>query len=469
MAGDGTTVERLRQYLREVPPSARLLMIAELERNLLRGDQSAGTHFMLEELRAIAREQRQGGPRIGHSARLFFKPLEPFLVDDIAAHQHPGRIARAALEPLWTWIRRDLLPRQAATLTEGVSEALLADDNARAEKLTRSFQDRVAGAVGATFAAAAIDERPRSRMLAQIGTPRAAEDATVLLHALKFREPLDALVAPLPLQIANLAVARLDEAKALIDAAVARNPEILLPALLVVMSRLVARWQLIRLAVKAAGTDIAARVADTPYEIAVTIVLAELERLIGELKSGFEGGRGVAVGAQLKTIHDTIQGLSSELVLPVDSGWGRMLAEQRERLSDLIRTQVEAMPGRVQQLLRPRPSAEIRPDSTLDPNEVAVAEAIVEFVGNSRQFAGDPAVAELTQRAFAELRQYLDESSRTLLDGFRHAGEADRRFRQSQVDAVARLCAIVCGADYAAPLFKAAEVEEAPEFRLARA
>ena len=50
---------------------------------------------------------------------------------------------------------------------------------------------------------------------------------------------------------------------------------------LLVMSRLAAPWQLIRLGVKAAGSDTAARVAETPYGVAVTIVLAELERQVG--------------------------------------------------------------------------------------------------------------------------------------------------------------------------------------------
>ena len=469
MAGDGTTVERLRQYLRELTPSARSLLIGELERNLLRGDESAGAHFMLRDLRAIVREQHEDAPRIGNCARLFFKPLEPFLVDAAAAeHKHPGRVARSALELLWTWIRRDLLPKQTKILTDAVSEALLADDLAKAEQLTRSFQDRAAAAIEAAFAAS-TDERTRRRLLAQIGTARPAEDATVLLHALKFRDALASLASRLSLQIVNLADAQLDGATALVDAAVASDRDILLPALLTVMSWLAAPWQLTRLAISAAGTDIAARVAETPYAVAVDIVLAELERLIGELKNSPQGGRAVAVGMQLKTIHDAICGLRSELALPVDSTWGRTLAAQSARLSDFVKTQVETAPGRVQHLLRPRPSIEIRPNSELDAVDVAETQGLVEFVGHCRQFTGEPLIGEMAQRTFADLRQYLDDVSRTLLDGFRHAGAADRRFRQSQVDAAARFCATVFGPDYASPLFKAAEAAGAPERLAARA
>ena len=235
------------------------------------------------------------------------------------------------------------------------------------------------------------------------------------------------------------------------------------------MSRLAAPWQLIRLGVKAAGTDIAARVAETPYGVTVTIVLAELERLVGELRNDLRSGHGVAVGALLKTIHDAARGLHTELALPVDSTWGRTLAAQRANISELLRSEIESVPARVRRLLRARPSTEIRTNSTLDAEEVAETEALVEFVGNCRHFAAELALNEMTQRVFAELQQYLDSSTRALLDGLRHAGVADRNFRQSQVLAARRFCAKVFGADYAAMLGKAAEVAAAPEPRLARA
>ena len=56
------------------------------------------------------------------------------------------------------------------------------------------------------------------------------------------------------------------------------------------------------------------------------------------------------------------------------------------------------------------------------------------------------------------MQQYLDSGSAALLDALRHAGDADRSFRQSQADAAVRFCAKVFGPDYAAMLTKAAEV-----------
>jgi len=131
--------------------------------------------------------------------------------------------------------------------------------------------------------------------LQQIGTPRAGEELAALKCALKGRDVLASLSARLPLQIANLANDQLDECKALIENAAARDGKLFLYALLTVMNRMTAPWQLIRLGVRAAGSDTAARVAETNYGVAVNIVLAELERMVAELRDDLRSGQGIAV------------------------------------------------------------------------------------------------------------------------------------------------------------------------------
>lgn len=468
MAGAETTVERLRHFLRELTPRARAMLVGELERSVLRGDDVAGADLVLQELRTIMREQREGAPRIGNAARLFVKPLEPFLVDDRNDHNHPGRLARTSIEALWSWIRRDLLPDESKKFTDDITNALLAGEDDKAEKLAHAFQDRAAAAIEAAFKEA-DEEKTRRKLRAQIGTPRAEEDATTLKSVLKGRDELAKLSASLPLRIANLTGDQLDQYKGWVEEAAARGEDVFVYALLTVMARLTAPWQLIRFGIKAAGSDVAARVADTQYGVTVNIVLAELERLVGELRHDLRSGQGVAVSALLKTIHDAARGLRTELDMPVDSTWGRALAAQRAQIAELLRSEIESMPGRVRRLLRARPSSEIRANSVLDPDEVAEAEALVEFVGACRYFARELAINEMTQRAFNELQQFLDTNTRALLDGLRHAGEADRPFRQSQVDAAVRMCAKVFGRDYAALLNKAAEVASAGERKASRA
>jgi len=467
MAG-ADTIERLQLFLRELSPQARGMLIAEFERSLLRGDDLSGADLVLQELRRIARDQREGTPRIGHSARLFFKPLEPFLVDDLGQHRHLGRISRSSLETLWTWIGRDVLPDDARAVDDIVNAAMLAGDDAKAKHFVRAFQDRVAVVLTDQLRIAETDDKARRRLLAQIGTQRAGEDIATLKCVLNARDGLSAMAANLPLQVGNLTAKQLDDCKALIEKTSPTHSDVFLYSLLTVMSRLAAPWQLIRLGVKAAGSDTAARVAETPYGVAVTIVLSELERQVAELRDDLRSGRGVAVGALLKTIHDSARGLRTELNMPMDSSWGRALSGLRSQIGDMLRLEIDSMPGRVRRLLKPRSAGEIRPNSTLDPVEVAETEALVTFVGTCRHFAGELAINEMTQRTFSELQQYLDTATRGLLEALRHTGPNERSFRQSQVDTAVRLCATVFGRDYAVQLGKAAGLAAGADRKAAR-
>src|SRR5262245_33946580 len=164
MAVGGQPVERLRQFLRELSPKARALLIAELERALLSGAEVPGGDLVLQEVRRAVRESGERPARIGDPARLFFRSLEPFLVDGVPTHKHQGRIARASLEPIWAWIGRDLLPDAANTFSDEISAALVADDTVACEQLICAFQDRVAGDIQHALSAAQSDEKARRKL-----------------------------------------------------------------------------------------------------------------------------------------------------------------------------------------------------------------------------------------------------------------------------------------------------------------
>ncbi|MGE3144655.1 MAG: hypothetical protein AB7K35_03610 [Pseudorhodoplanes sp.] len=462
-------VERLRAFLQELKPEARSLLIAELEKSLLRGEETPGAELVLQELRRSMRETSKPAPRGGSLSRLFFQPLEPFLVDDEPGHKHPGRIARGALDPIWQWICRDLMPGETKAVAEEVARAYAEDDAAKAEQLARAFQDRAIVRIAEAQATASRDEKTLRKLAAQIGTPRAIDDITAICAVVGARDKLSSLGKRMQGHIRNLADHQLDLVKTLLENSKLTEPSLFVYALVLVMGRLAAPWQLIRLAIRSAGSDQASKVAETPYAPAVAIVLAEIERTIRELRAELRSGRGVATGALLKSIHDAARGLRTELELSVESPWGRRLADLRAQISELLTTEIESMPGRVRRQLRPRSDKEVTPGMTLDLNEVKETETLLEFVGSCRIYASELAVSEVTQRAYTELQQYLDTTTRTLIDGLRGAGEPVRAFRQSQFQAAVQFCGKMFGPEYASLLLKAAEVATGAERKLARA
>ena len=465
MTSDGQSVERLQEYLRKLKPEARAMLVQELERGLLRGDASAANDFVLQELRSTIRAAAQPVPRIGNAARMFFVPLEPFLIDGRADHKRIGRIARVSLEPIWSWLGRDLIPAEARALSDDINRALLDGDRPKAEQLARALHERATQRMKDAVSGTGSDDKARRRLAVQIGTPRAMEDLDTLLPIMLLRDVLADLARRLPSHIRSFEREQLELVKTLLDGTVTqtlhengpiKQTDVLLYGLVVVMGRLTAPWQLIRLAVRAAESDDTVRIAETPYAVAVAIVLGEIEWMIGELRTELKAGKPTV--SMLKAIHDAARGLRSEMDLSVDSAWSRQLAAIRADVSGLLKAEIEATPGYVRRLLRPRPAKDIVPGSLLDLIDVNEAETRVEFVNACRHYANELAVNEATMRAHSELTLHLESSTKVLLDSLRHAGDADRPFRQSQVEAAIRFCRTVFGAEYAGLLAKAAEV-----------
>ncbi len=465
MTSDGPAVERLRDYLRTLKPEARAMLVAELERGMLRGEEVAGGDVILQELRRTIRAAGQPAERIGDAARLFFAPLEPFLIDDAADHKRIGRIARVSLGPIWEWVGRDLMPAEAKALGADVNRALAEDDRVKAEQLTRAMHERAILRIKETMAALNYDDKARRRLAVQVGTPRALEDLGTLAGILASRDVLAELARRLPSQVRAFERDQIEPVKILLEGLIAQKTpgtgaaskaDLLLYGLILVMGRLAAPWQLIRIATRAAESDDTARIAETPFAVAVTIVLGEVECMVADLRTELKAHR--AVTSFLKAIHDAARGLRTEMDLSVDSPWSRQLAAVRVEVSNMLKTEIESAPGRVRRLLRPRPAKEIAPGSLLDAMDVSEVEMLVEFVGACRNYANELAINEVTIRSYSELQHYLETGTKVLLDALRHAGDADRPFRQSQMEAATRFCRTVFGADYAGLLAKAAEI-----------
>ena len=465
MTSDGQSVERLREYLRSLKPEARSMLVLELERGLLRGEDNPANQFVLDELRRAVRAEAQPAARIGDAARLFFIPLEPFLFDGPVDHKRIGLIARAALDPIWQWIGRDLMPAEAKALGEDINRALLTDDKTKVDQLVRMLHDRAILKIRETLAALDHDERAHRRFGIQVGTPRAVNDVTALLQILEIRDVLADLAERLPANIRALEREVIEQIKLHLDivssakalgGSVSRKNDVVRYGLIMTMNRMTAPWQLIRVATRAAESDDTGRIAETPYGVAVSLVLGDVESAVAELRTEFRAGRSVT--SILKELHDSARGLRAEIDLSDDSAWSRQLTAICAEVSNLLKPEVDATPGRVRRLLRPRPAGEITPRSVVDSIDLEEVETRVEFVCACRNYAGELAFSEVTLRAYSELTQYLETGAKVLLDHLRRATAADRTFRQSQADAAIRLCRVVFGNEYAGTLAKAADV-----------
>jgi hypothetical protein len=452
-----TSTERLRDYLAQLPPQAQALLMREFERAVERGEDAAVANLVLGQLRKVVRgadEDDETRPRSDDPARLLFQPLEPFLVESNFPIR-PGQIRRASLAPIWQWLGRDGATEAAREFETSLAESRRSGSTSGLEAASRKFQAAVADAI--VKISTPVPGEDTQRALSRIGPPNVVEDLLSIGAVLQAREALDALGGRLPSQLRAFTDAQIVSVTAALNVPSLQTPQMLPFALSLIMQRLVAPWQIIRLAVKMAASDDEIRVAATPFGIAVSIALHDLSFVAACLRTDIRRGQLDNVGEQLKSLHESVRGLRTELDLRQDSAWGRQLASIRADISNSLQSEIDSVPGRVRRILRQRADKDIGAAPKIDDTEVEETAALIDFVAVCRTYASELAINEVTLRTYSDLQHYVERSTESLVQSLRGGEPKSRAYRQTQVKAAIRFCQVLFGQDYASLMSRAAE------------
>src|SRR5436190_12771391 len=348
-----TSTERLREYLAQLPPQSQALLMRAFERALERGEDTVVANFVLEQLRKIVRsaddEDEEVRPRTDDPARLLFRPVEPFLVDGNFPIR-PGQIRRASLVPVWQWLARDGAAEAVLEFESALAKARETDVIATVERAVRKFQLAAAQSIIQLTTPAPGDNKQRA--LARVGAPSVVEDLLPIGSVLQAREALETFNGKLPSSLRAFGESQITSTAASLNVPSLQTPQLLPFVLSLIMQRLSAPWQIIRLATKMAASDDEIRVAATPYGVAVTIALHDLHFVAACLRTAIRRGHFEQIAEQLKTLHDGVRGLRTELDLRNDSNWGKQLASIRADISNSLQSEIESVPCRVRCTLR---------------------------------------------------------------------------------------------------------------------
>jgi hypothetical protein len=449
-----TSTERLRDYLAQLPPQAQALLMREFERAIERGEDVAVANLVLEQLRKVIRgTEEEERPRTDDPARLLFRPLEPFLVEGNIPVR-PGQIRRASLLSVWRWLIREGAPDQAREFEAELSRIRETATAAGLEAAIGKLQSAAAEAINKV---ATPVPGEKQRALARVGPPEVIEDLLSIGSVLHGREALDTLNFRLPKFLRVFADAQMTSVSAALNVPVLQTPHLLPFALSLVMQRLNAPWQIIRLAIRMAASDDEIRVAATPYGVAVSIALYDLSFLAASLRSDIKRGHFDNVAEHLRTLHDGVRGLRTELDLRNDSSWGKQLASIRAEISNALQSEIDSVPGRVRRLLRQRADKDISVGARIDAGEVDETAALIDFVAVCRTYAGELAINEVTLRTYSDLQHYVEQSTEALVQSLRGGDIKTRAYRQMQVEAAIRFCEVLFGHDYASLMSRAAD------------
>jgi hypothetical protein len=297
----------------------------------------------------------------------------------------------------------------------------------------------------------------KQRALVRVGPPAVIDDLLPIATVFQAREALDTLSGRLPRYIQIFSDSQIAAVGVSLNVPTLQTPQMLPFALSLIMQRLTAPWQIIRLAIKMAASDDEVRVAATPYGLAVTIALHDLASLAATLRMDIRRGHFANIAENLKTLHDGVRGLRTELDLRNESTWGKQLASIRADISNALQSEIDSVPGRVRRILRQRPDKDIPSGASVDSSEVEETAALIDFVAVCRTYASELAINEVTLRTYSELQHYVERATEALVQSLRGGDARTRTYRQMQISAAVRFCDVLFGHDYASLMSRAAE------------
>lgn len=346
-------IDRIWEFLQRLTPLTRSCLLIELERLEMCGIDMPGSADLQAKLRAELRPEGtvDGTPT---PSKYFFAPLEPLLVEGAPEHANSGRIARSSLVPIWEWISRDLLPMMARDYNDQMKVFIAGNKVREAQLAAATFQTKVTKSLEGNLGSPDGADRARAKLATYTASPSVYGDLLKIRDALNAREALTRFGAALPERILNFDDARVGKIAALLDPFRKQNPHAVPFALALVAGRLKSQRELFRLATRTARSRSAADIAATPYAIAVSMVLDQIDDKRLALRLALKKNR-IITARDILTDIDTTEAMLRAGIRELDaSEWGARLREIGAAIEELVEAEVSRFPDQVGHVLHSR-------------------------------------------------------------------------------------------------------------------
>lgn len=455
MSGEGPLPEKIEKILAGLPPQARQPLELAIEKARAQGK--------LDTLYAALSEQFKIEPdpfRMPELSRLFYKPLEKFLVDERPPHKVIGRIWRGTLQPVWTWIEHHVATddvnscRQKLQSLEG---KVAAYDDPALSAIENELRKAVLPKFGEQLDRARQTPETRRRFAAQLGGDYQAQEAEDIYALLKYKDVIEATHKNLPNVLSLNApndvagVAKVFAKLAAIDKHLPYYAGVLLQKKIEQPSYL-PFW-----AAACAGSDDLRQVADSPFAALVDIAIGDAARMaelcINDLTKPSEKNyaavyvRNYAIIC--RNLHAAIDFESQT------SDWLKRLSEARQRISDVLTQEF----GELFQLMRRnvRPLRAFGSQTPHPPDEFDLSRLcfLISILDTVRTNVQEFALNELVSRVHGECDGYLNLAIDSLQEELRTNFSDKRRIILSYADAAVRVSRVWHNDDYAAVLRRA--------------
>lgn len=457
MPEPGLVTSKVRAYMESLSPTARAMLVRSLKASSSEGD--LPSDIILAAVAGLAVEEAEPARAAPPAAQepwsvrieaAFFAPLAPFLCDDVPGGGFTGRIARAHLPGLWTWIHRDV----ASDSWERALSADPYDGTADVAPITRKFRREAIGRVVDLLRDAATDPKVRQKLTGQIGGEAVYRTLVDAAYVLQNEAAFANLLGQLPQNITTFDCAEPSRIADVVRVSIEQVQMTTEWIAAAILARTANPVIAAHLACRLAGTTDPRLVAGSRHAVFVDVVLAQLER-----HAAAAAGRGTderaraAFFTDLRAYHDIARNLALLFSVESVSAWFRRLGAAKVVMSDAVTRRIDTTAGLVRRALRVEAS---NGDyvGRFDTDAFDDAEFAVRLSIEARAFTETLAINEVIARTRKQVENTLEVVAEKLMADLKSGQARDRQVVVEAVDAAIRLAALVFGEDYAATMRK---------------
>lgn len=383
-------------------------------------------------------------------------PVMPLAIDVHLPVKQSGRIARPAIDAIWTWIARDVAHAEVEA-----AAAHPADPAADPGPAARALRHAVLPLVLERLRQSETDPKAWQRLNAHLGGETVSRELRDVIYVLQRDTQFAALAAQLPPAIAGT-VAESPQLVATIRNAVEQAHVDAGFVGAVLLPRLSGAWLLAPLALRLAGSHDPRLVFNSRYARLIDIALSEAERIVALAQARVPDRRErMRAGQLLRDFHDLLRNMQFAFEIETVPTWFKRIGAARRDLSDLAGKEIEQAPGLIRRALRVE-SLSGAFGGGFDPDTLDDAEFAVRLLLDARIASDNLALNDLLGRTRRQVEQTLEVVQARLMTEWKSNRSIDRDSLAGAVDGVIRLCGLVFGEDYAAVLRKGRDSASKP-------
>ncbi|WP_346914572.1 hypothetical protein, partial [uncultured Roseibium sp.] len=349
---------KITTYLQGLSPQAVENLVRKLEKSRDSGLKDPHLELILAASLQLLRDPREaeaavargGALRRNQVQRMFFTPLEEFLINENLPNRQEGRVYRPHLDRVWQWIGRDVLPGDVRRVLEEAEKETVSEE--RLDNFVHALRRRAVDAVGSALERIDLSDKERRRLSIEMGGERGIADLKDIHKILAAERWLMPFLNMVPETLSENRIKVDTDVLNLVDKCSAKYPDHISVVAAALLERADTPSALCTFAGRLARTDDPKLISASQFAPFVDVVMSEAERLnVLALEHRKNNPDPVAFSQALSEYHSLVRGVELDMDLSQTGDWHKRLSGTKRNISEVVTRELNNAHGAVRRAL----------------------------------------------------------------------------------------------------------------------